>query len=63
MNVVWDLQQLFGYLRSWSATRRWLEEVGETQFHKAYQRTKAVWGDEKSKEKVKMDFCLVVGRN
>ena len=63
MNVAWDLQQLFGYLRSWSATRRWLEEVGETQFQKAYQRTKAVWGDEKSKKRVKMDFCLVVGRN
>jgi SAM-dependent methyltransferase len=63
MNVAWDLQQLFGYLRSWSATRRWLEEVGETQFQKAYQCIKAAWGDEKSRKRVKMDFCLVVGRN
>ena len=63
MDVEWDLQQLFGYLRSWSATRHWLKENGETQFHKAYQCAKAVWGDEKAKKTVKMDFCLVVGRN
>jgi SAM-dependent methyltransferase len=63
MNVVWDLQQLFDYLRSWSATRHWLEDTDETQFQKAYQRTKVAWGDEKSRKRVKMDFFLVVGRN
>ena len=63
MTVDWDLHQLFGYLRSWSATRHWLEDTNETQFQKAYQRTKVAWGNEKSKKRIKMDFCLVVGRN
>lgn len=63
MKVEWDLQQLFGYMRSWSATRHWLETTGEAQFQKAYQRTKAAWGDENLKKRVKMDFSLVAGRN
>jgi SAM-dependent methyltransferase len=63
MKMEWDLKQLFGYLRSWSATRQWLEETGENQFQKAFQRTKSAWGDENLQKRVKMDFCLLVGRN
>lgn len=63
MKMEWDLNQLFSYLRSWSSTRLWLEDSGDSLFQKAYEGTKAAWGDEILKKKVKMDFCLLVGRN
>ena len=63
MNMVWDLNQLFGYLRSWSSTRQWLDDVGESLFLKAYDAAIAAWGDENLQKLVTMDFCVLVGRN
>ena len=63
MKMAWDLNQLFGYLRSWSAARRCMEDIGETFFADAYDGTKEEWGSVNIKKNVVMDFCLIVGRN
>jgi SAM-dependent methyltransferase len=61
LNFDWNLYELFGYIHSWSATRRCMEKEGEEFFRKAFERINVVWGDPIEIKHVKMDFCLIVG--
>ncbi len=63
MKVVWDFNQLFGYLKSWSAARRCIDNIGEAFFMDAYDETKTEWGNVNIEKIVEMDFCLIVGQN
>jgi SAM-dependent methyltransferase len=63
MAVRWDLNELFAYLRSWSATRRCVEVLGDAFMVQAYEKVLRVWGEKKQKRKVVMDFCVIAGRN
>ena len=63
MTVDWDLNRLFAYLHSWSATRRCMNAVGENFFHEAYNRVLSVWGNASEVKRVKLDFCCVVAKN
>jgi SAM-dependent methyltransferase len=63
MVMEWNLSQVFAYLRSWSATQRCLEDIGKQFLLNAYEAVLKEWGDPTKREKVKMDFCLLVGRN
>ena len=63
MHMEWDLNQLFAYLRSWSAARLCIEDKGPMFFVNAFETVKTEWGDADKKKKLEMDFCLLVGRN
>jgi SAM-dependent methyltransferase len=63
MNLRWDIDQLFAYLQSWSATRRCMSDQGNKFLVKAYESVKSEWGDADKKKKVSMDFNLYIGRS
>jgi SAM-dependent methyltransferase len=63
LRMQWDLDQLFGYLHSWSATRRCMEQEGEDFFQSAYRSVLEVWGSAKQTRAVTMPLHLLVGRN
>jgi hypothetical protein len=63
MVVDWDLNQVFAYLHSWSATQRCVADIGKQFLLNAYEEVLTEWGDPGKRIKVKMDFCLLVGRN
>jgi hypothetical protein len=62
MMTAWNLDQLFAYIHSWSATRRCMETIGDAFFMDAFQRVSKVWGDSSLEREVTMDFCLIVTR-
>lgn len=63
MKMRWDLEQLFAYLHTWSATKRCVEATGEDFFNEAYDQAFSVWGNPRERKDVALDFCCVVGRN
>lgn len=63
MKMRWNLEQLFAYLHTWSATKRCIDARGEDFFREAHSRVLSVWGDPSGRKDVAMDFCCVVGRN
>ena len=62
MKMRWDLNQLFTYLQSWSATRLCIEEIGTDFLSVAYESVKLVWGEESKTKDVIMDFFMLVGQ-
>ncbi|WP_027398665.1 class I SAM-dependent methyltransferase [Anaerovorax odorimutans] len=63
MSIEWDINELFAYMQSWSATRLCIEAEGTDFYSNAYKKIKGIWGNEENKKKVKMNFCMIVGRN
>jgi len=63
MKMDWDINQLFGYLQSWSAAKLCKEDGNNDFMMRAYEATKSAWGNASKKKRVKMDFTLLVGRN
>ena len=59
----WDLKALFGYIHSWSATRRCMEAQGEQFFWDAYEHVASLWGDTSTKRIVRMELFILAGRN
>lgn len=50
MNIEWNLKQLSAYLRTWSAVKRYISEVGEDPVEKLESKLKIIWAEpEKSK--------------
>lgn len=62
LEVHWDIDDLFGFLHSWSATRRCMNDIGEAFFWDVQKEVAALWGGEGHK-KVTMDLIFLVGRN
>lgn len=63
MKAHWSLHQFFAYLRTWSATKRCVDVLGEDFLSEAYSQVSAVWPDPEERREVKLDFGCVVGRN
>lgn len=61
MIVQWDLNELFDYMKSWSATRLCIEDKGEDFYNLAYDKVKKLWGNDKVKKEISMDLCFLVG--
>lgn len=55
--------ELFAYMKSWSATRLCIEAKGDDFYFEAYKRVKAIWGSEKNRKKIKMKFCILLGKD
>jgi SAM-dependent methyltransferase len=62
LTIDWSVEQFFGYLHSWSATRRCIEAIGDEFFEAGFRNLSEVWGG-KIKRSVSMDFVVIAGRN
>lgn len=58
----WDLAAFLAYLRSWSATQRYLKANGSDPVDELAARFAAAWGDAEQVRRVHWDLALRVGR-
>jgi hypothetical protein len=63
MEERWERAHLLGYLRSWSATGRFVEAQGVDPVAALEQRLAPLWADAGSTRKVSWPVVLRVGRN
>ena len=57
----WTINQFFDYLKTWSAMKRYIAEVGDTYIKEAQQEIAKIWQDNVIKS-VRMPIGLKVGR-
>lgn len=62
MRVDWPLPQLLGYLRSWSATSRYVEAHGADPVVPLGEELSALWGDPQRARTVSWPLSMRVGR-
>jgi len=62
MEEQWDLAHLLGYLRSWSATGRYVADRGIDPVVALESRLQPVWGDVRQTRKITWPIALRVGR-
>ncbi len=62
MRVDWNLAQYLGYLRSWSATQRYLKDRGEDPVALVEVPMRAAWGDPAMRRRMRWDFHLRCAR-
>lgn len=62
MTADWSLPQLLGYLRSWSATARYIRVTGEDPVIELGERLAALWGGTDATRTVTWPLALRVGR-
>ncbi|HZI72455.1 MAG TPA: hypothetical protein VFD73_00220, partial [Gemmatimonadales bacterium] len=62
MRVEWSLEELAGYVRTWSATKRYLETAGNDPVNPLEIQMRPLWGDLQSKKTVSWPLSLRVGR-
>ncbi len=58
----WTLAQFLAYLRSWSATQRYLKDTGDDPVALVEADLLGAWGDPASRRVVRWDFHLRCGR-
>jgi SAM-dependent methyltransferase len=62
MEESWDRARLLGYLRTWSATARYVDDKGVDPVAALEERLMPVWPDAQSARKVTWPLALRVGR-
>jgi SAM-dependent methyltransferase len=62
MAMHWTLAQLLAYLRSWSATQRYIQANGADPVTMVEPDLRATWGDPAQAREVRWQFNLLVGR-
>jgi SAM-dependent methyltransferase len=62
-NVQWNLNELFAYITSWSATVYCVKENGDTFLDKAYDAFLHEWGNPEQKKEIQFDFFTISGTN
>ena len=62
MQASWELDQLGGFLESWSATRRYQQERGQHPLNIIWQELSEAWGDPAQRQAVRWPLVLRVGR-
>jgi SAM-dependent methyltransferase len=62
MQAEWDLEQLEGFLDSWSATRRYAKEYGRNPINHIWQDLVEAWGKPGLRRTVRWPLYLRVGR-
>jgi SAM-dependent methyltransferase len=62
MEECWDRQHLVGYLRTWSATARYVEARGVDPVAALDERLGAIWVDEHAARKVTWPLAMRIGR-
>jgi hypothetical protein len=61
MTAQWDMEQLVGYLRSWSATQRFIAANNRDPLEKITDQLRAAWGEAKKTRRVIWPLTLRVG--
>ena len=62
IEVTWSLDELCGYLSTWSAVKRQIAERGTDPLAAARDRLASAWGDGVSRRSIRMPLHLRVGR-
>jgi len=62
MSVSWNAAQFLAYLRSWSATQRYIKANGVDPVALVESDLRAAWGDPALRREVRWDFHLRCGR-
>ncbi len=62
MSVTWDVAQFLAYLRSWSATQRYIKANGADPVAMVERDLVAAWGDPEERREVRWDFHVRCGR-
>jgi SAM-dependent methyltransferase len=62
MHAQWQLAQLTGYLRTWSAVQRYLQEKGEDAVAVVEAELQAAWGEATLRRRVQWPLALRLGR-
>lgn len=62
LKVEWDLFQVVGYLRSWSAYQKYIDEKGIEPISLIENDLAKCWGDPKAKKSVVWDLHWLVGK-
>jgi SAM-dependent methyltransferase len=63
MRIEWNLEQTLGYLLTWSATQKYIENTGKDPRDEIRSDLAAVWGDPERKIAREWKLDLRVGRN
>lgn len=58
----WNLEEMLGYLNTWSATQRCLEQTGDHPLNKISDKLAAAWGKRETKKRVEWPLLLRVGK-
>ena len=58
----WDLHDLLGFIASWSATRKYVEENGRRALNGVLAELHAEWGDEHRTRAIKWPLYFRIGR-
>jgi SAM-dependent methyltransferase len=62
MHQRWSLPRLMGYLRSWSATGRYVEQYGEDPVVELEARLEPLWGEVQRERLIEWPLALRAGR-
>lgn len=63
MEVHWNLNQLAGFLNSWSATQRYKAQKGQHPLERIWPQLVSGWGDEQAPRLVRWPLHFRIGRN
>lgn len=61
MEVDWNLDNLVGFLASWSAVRKFVEAHGEDAFTEQVRNLKMLWGKELKKRRIRWPLHFRIG--
>ena len=61
MNANWNMEQLLGYLRSWSATQGFMAARGEDPLEQIRGELRSIWGNPRQRRRVTWPLILRVG--
>ncbi len=62
MEVDWDLDELLGYLGTWSAAQRYLDVHGLDPLQQMAPELAAAWGSPQTKKRIQWPIHLMIGR-
>ena len=63
MKATWDLDQLAGFLDSWSAAQRYKAQKGHHPLESVWEKFLAAWGDENGERLIRWPLHFRIGRN
>jgi len=61
MITEWDLEQVAGFLNSWSGTKNYQQKTGQHPLNEIWKDLSKAWGDEKLKRKINWPLHIRVG--
>jgi ubiquinone/menaquinone biosynthesis C-methylase UbiE len=63
MSVDWDLNELIGYLRTWSSSQKYVEKHGRDPVEEIQQDLLEAWGPPDEKKRVRWPLSIRLGKN